>query len=138
MRVIICRVFSMRGLNYRGILLRGFKSVIWTDYYYFASLCDAVFFRILTPVSDVNFMSLHTLNIFGHSKPQIIWNNTKTNSETNLSIFEGRPMSQLIILVVYFWHNHNNKCIEATEKMNNILATGQTSKIRRIFVVLTW
>ena len=28
MRVIIYRVFSMRGLNYRGILLRGFKSVI--------------------------------------------------------------------------------------------------------------
>ena len=28
MRVIICRVFSMRGLNYRGILPRGFKSVI--------------------------------------------------------------------------------------------------------------
>ena len=28
MRVITNRVFSMRGLNYRGILLRGFKSVI--------------------------------------------------------------------------------------------------------------
>ena len=28
MRVIIYRVFSMRGLNYRGILPRGFKSVI--------------------------------------------------------------------------------------------------------------
>ena len=27
MRVIIYRVFPMRGLNYRGILLRGFKSL---------------------------------------------------------------------------------------------------------------
>ena len=31
MRVIICRVFSVRGLNYRGILPRGFKSVIKID-----------------------------------------------------------------------------------------------------------